>query len=59
MGLTMDNMIFVVMVQRGGIFSTDVAFKTMKAAEAYINAKNHEQSPDGFRYLAKTFLQDK
>ncbi|MDR7924368.1 hypothetical protein RIU76_06465 [Latilactobacillus sakei subsp. sakei] len=59
MGLTMDNMIFVVMVQRGGIYSTDVAFKTMKAAEAYIYAKNHELEPDGFRYLAKTFLQDK
>lgn len=58
MGLTMDNMIFVVMVQRGGIFSTDVAFKIMKAAEAYIYAKNHEIDADGFRYLNKTFLQD-
>lgn len=51
-------MIFVVMVQRGGIYSTDVAFKTMKAAEAYIYAKNHEADPDGFRYLNKIFLQD-
>lgn len=52
-------MIYVVMVQRGKVFSTDVAFTSLKRAEAYIYMMNHSYNPDGFRYLNKTILDDK
>lgn len=60
MGLD-KKMIFVVMVQRGKVFSTDVAFTTQVAANEYINRMNRRvyPEPDGFRYLNKLFLEDK
>lgn len=52
-------MVFVVMVQRGKQFSTDIAFTSIERAEAYIYAMNHSYNPDGFRYLQKTKFDDR
>jgi len=53
------TMVYVVMVQRGKMFSVDVAFTSLKRAKAYIYMMNHSYNPYGFRYLSKTILDDK